>query len=255
MRREREIIMKKLIFKVFLAAVVIPAGVIGMIHWLNKSGFFNLDHIEIAIENGQQNSQYLQPLVADLDRRLEKYRNQSLWDLDLSKISAQIGELNWIEGNYLSRSWPTRLNVRITPKDVKLLYLSKMGDMFPIVEDGSFLSVVSSRQAPDVALLEGEVFEKNIEMRKKAVQTIAEIPLDGKFSKKNISELRYDPKEGFWATLIQSGIKVKIGEENIPLKAARVSQVIEYMETRELEARVIDANLSKKDLVRLRKDP
>jgi cell division protein FtsQ len=39
------------------------------------------------------------------------------------------------------------------------------------------------------------------------------------------------------------------------LKAARVAQVIEYMETRQLEARVIDANLSKKVLVRLRKDP
>jgi cell division protein FtsQ len=247
--------MKKLIFTLFFALIVIPAGVVGVIYWLNKGGFFNLDHIEIAIENGQQNSQYLQPLVADLDKRLEKYRNQSLWDLDLSKISAQISDLKWIEKNYLSRSWPTRLNIRITPKDVKLLYLSKSGDMLPIVEDGSFLSSVSSRQAPDVALLEGEVFEKNIEMRKKAVRAISEIPVEGKFSKKNISELRYDSKEGFWATLIQTGIKVKLGEENIPLKSARVSQVIEYIETRELEARVIDANLSKKVLVRLRKDP
>ena len=41
----------------------------------------------------------------------------------------------------------------------------------------------------------------------------------------------------------------------IPIKAQRVSQVLEYMETRQLEARVIDANLSKKVLVRLRKDP
>jgi cell division protein FtsQ len=106
-----------------------------------------------------------------------------------------------------------------------------------------------------VALLDGEQFEKNIEMRKKAIRLMSEVPADGKFSKRNISELRYDPKEGFWATLIQSGIRVKIGEENIPLKSARVAQVIEYMETRQLEARVIDANLSKKVLVRLRKDP
>lgn len=247
--------MKRLILKLLLAFVVIPAGVVGTLYWLDQGGFFRLDHIEITIENAQVSSRYLQPLVADLDQRLEKYRGRSLWDLDLNEISQQIQSLRWTEGNYLSRRWPTRLNVKITPKDVKLLYLAKSGEMLPIVEDGSFLSPVTSQNAPDVTLLGGDSFEKNLEMRKKAVRAISEIPPEGKFSRKNISELGYDGKEGFWATLIESGIRVKIGEENIPLKSARVSQVIEYMETRELEARVIDANLSKKVLVRLRKDP
>lgn len=246
---------KKLVLKMFVAVILIPSAVVGTIFWLDRGGFFNLDHIEITIENGQQNSKYLQPLVAELDRKLEGYRGRSLWKLDLPEISNQIQSLKWTEGNFLSRSWPTRLSVRIIPKDVKLLYISKTGDMLPVVEDGSFLSGVTSKNAPDVTLLEGEHFEKNIEMRKKAIRLMSEIPVDGKFSKRNISEIRYDSKEGFWATLIQSGIKVKIGEENIPLKSARVSQVIEYMETRQLEARVIDANLSKKVLVRLRKDP
>ncbi len=247
--------MKRLLLKLFCAFILIPVSVFGTIYWLNSQGFFGLDHIEITIEGGVQHGKYLKPLVADLDQQLEKYRGQSLWDLDLNEISKQIRGLQWTESNYLSRSWPSRLNVRVFPKDVKLLYMSKAGEMRPIVEDGNFLPEVPTQHAPDVAILEGEVFEKNLEMRKKAVRAISDIPVEGKFSKKNISELRYDPKEGFWATLIQSGIKVKIGEENIPVKAARVSQVIEYMETRELEARVIDANLSKKVLVRLRKDP
>lgn len=247
--------MKKLLLRLFFAVVVIPSSVVGTIYWLNKSGFFDLDHIEISIENAQQHAQYLQPLVADLDKRLEKYRGVSLWDLDLSDISKEIQSLKWIETNYLSRSWPTQLSVRISPREVKLLYYTKAGEMLPVVSDGTFLSPVSAKQAPDVTLLEGEVFEKNLEMRKKAVKTISEIPFDGKFSQKNISELRFDSKEGFWATLISSGIKVKIGEEAIPIKAQRVSQVLEYMETRQLEARVIDANLSKKVLVRLRKEP
>ena len=247
--------MKKIIFKLFLALFAIPASVVGTIYWLNQNGFFNLDHIEISIESGSLNPQFLQPLVAELEKQLETYRGQSLWDLELSEISAQIQNLDWTESNYLSRSWPTRLSVRVTPKAVKLLYLSKAGELLPIVQDGSFLKSVTSKTAPDVTLLEGEIFEKNPEMRKKAVETISDIPSDGKFSQKKISELRFDSKEGFWATLIESGIKVKIGEEAIPLKAARVSQVLEYMEGRQLEARVIDANLSKKVLVRLRKDP
>ncbi len=247
--------MKKLIFKLFVAVVVIPALVAGTIFWLDRQGFFNLDQIEITIENRDINPQFLQPLVADLNANMEGYRGRSLWHLDLPKISAGTQKMKWIESIAISRRWPSRLQVTVQPKSVKLLFLSKAGDIFPIVEDGSFLPAVSTKTAPDVALLEGTAFESNLEMRKKAVKVISEIPRDGKFSHGKISELRFDPKEGFWATLIQSGIKVKMGEENIPLKSARVSQVLEYLETRQLEARVIDANLSKKVLVRLRKDP
>ncbi len=247
--------MKKIVFKLFLALIVIPAAVIATLYSMNKSGFFNLDHIEITIDQGRRDPQFLQPLVKELDQKLEKYRGLSLWDLDLNQMTAQILQLAWVETHYISRSWPTRLSVRITPKTVKLLFVAQSGQMIPIVEDGTFLEPVSNRQAPDVTLLGGELFERSLAMRLKAVQTINDIPNKGMFSRGNISELRFDPKEGFWATLNESGIKVKIGEGAIPLKAARISQVLEYIESRQLDARVIDANLSKKVLVRLRKDP
>lgn len=247
--------MKKLILKLFTALFLIPASVVGAIFGLDRQGFFNLDQIQITVVNQDINSHYLQPLVAELNLNLEKQRGKSLWHLDLPQVSKSMQKMKWIESTIVSRNWPAKLYVYVQPKRVKLLYLTKSGDAFPIVEDGSFLSKVSMKTAPDVTLLEGAIFENSLEMRKKAVKVISEIPRQGKFSNQKVSELRFDPKEGFWATLIQSGIKVKIGEENILLKAARVSQVLEYLETRELEARVIDANLSKKVLVRLRKDP
>ena len=43
----------------------------------------------------------------------------------------------------------------------------------------------------------------------------------------------------------------KYGEDQFEIKSSRVSQVIDYLENRDLKARVIDANLSKKVLVRL----
>ena len=120
-----------------------------------------------------------------------------------------------------------------------------------------FIAYQESNSIKDVEYLltNFDAFEKNIEMRKKAISAVQEIPVEGKFSRKNISALHFDQKTGFWATLIESGMKVKMGEDRIALKSARVSQVLEYMESRGLEARVIDANLSKKVLVRLRKDP
>ena len=209
----------------------------------------------MTIENANINQSYLKPLVAELDQQLEANRGLSLWKLDLAKISEQALQKPWIESLAISRSWPSRLNLRILPKDVKLLYVSSSGELYPIVEGGIMLPSVTPKTSPDVTLLQGEEFEKNLELRKKAVKAIQEIPVTGKFSQRNISELRYDAKEGFWATLIQSGLRVKMGEDQFSLKSARVSQVIEYMESRQLEARVIDANLSKKVLVRLRKGP
>ncbi len=247
--------MKKRLLSFLVAFVVVPASVAGVLYHLNGSGFFNLDNINIVVENADQQAQYLKPLILQLDQQLEKYRGQSLWRLDLKKISRETTSVFWVSSSYLSRGWPSKLTVKVTPKEVKLLYLSKGGEMLPMVDEGQFLPPVAAKQIPDVAILEGEIFEKNLEMRKKAVKVISEIPTSGKFSQKNISELRFDPKEGFWATLIQSGIRVKLGEDQVVTKSARVSQVLEYVENRQLEARVIDANLSKKVLVRLRKGP
>lgn len=247
--------MKKLLLSLFVAFVLIPASVIGVMYSLNKNHFFALDEIKINISNANADSPFLKPLVGDIHEKMEKLKGKSLWDLSLKSVNDQLSAEDWIETLRVSRSWPSSLNIEITPKVVELVYLKQSGEMYPIVSDGSFLKVVGTANSPDAAILQGEVFEKNPEMRKKAILAIQEIPAEGKFSRKNISAFHFDQKTGFWATLVESGMKVKIGEDRISLKSQRVSQVLEYMESRGLEARVIDANLSKKVLVRLRKDP
>lgn len=197
----------------------------------------------------------MQPLVKRLDQALEKYRGQSLWKIDLNEVSKKIGTEAWVQEVVLTRRFPSKLRVVIEPKEIKLLYLSRGGKLLPVVSDGSFLEAVESKVAPDVPLLVGENFADKTELRKKSVEAVESIPLEGSFSRKSISEIQYDSKEGYWMTLIKSGIKVKMGEEQMALKGARVSQVIDYMDAHSFQARVIDANLSKKVLVRLRKDP
>ena len=46
-----------------------------------------------------------------------------------------------------------------------------------------------------------------------------------------------------------------MGDDQFIVKGARVNQVLEYLESNEFKARVIDATLSQKVLVRLRKGP
>lgn len=248
--------MKQLVLKLIFVFVVIPATLVATVYHLNKNGFFNIKKIEVVLENptpGQ--TQFLKPLVENLEKDLTRYQGMSLWDIKLRPISKEMKQLDWIESSSVKRSWPTSLTVYVHPHEVKLLYLGKGGALVPIIKDGSFLNPVDVRQAPDVAILDGAAFEKAPELRKKAVDVLEEIPDSGAFSKHTISEIRYDKKEGFWMNLIKSGMQVKIGEDQVALKAARVSQVVDYLENHRFDARVIDANLSKKVLVRLRKDP
>lgn len=247
--------MKKIFLSLFVGLVLIPASVAGVLYSLNRNHFFDLDEIKITLLQGDANSAFMKPLIADMNQKLEIVKNKSLWEISLSKVTDQLSQVDWVDSIRVSRRWPSTLNVEIVPKNVELIYLKNSGEMYPIVTDGSFLHPVGTANSPDVAVLQGEVFEKNLEMRKKAIETVKQIPAEGKFSRKNISTLSFDQKTGFWATLISSGMKVKMGEARISLKSQRVSQVLEYMESRGLEARVIDANLSKKVLVRLRKGP
>lgn len=247
--------MKKLILKLAIAFIVLPAVIAGSMYWLNENGFFDINQVEVVLENSQAQANFYSPLVEKLQGELSSLKGQSLWSVKLSRVVRVLNSQNWIENHSISRSWPTVLRVKVKPHDVKLVYLGKNGKYLPIIKDGTFLDTVNSKQSPDVTLLAGENFAQKKELREKAVQVLSEIPDEGSFSKQTISEMRYDNKDGFSVTLMKTGIQVKIGEEQVALKSARVSQVVDYLQSRQFDARVIDANLSKKVLVRLRNDP
>ncbi len=248
--------MKKLILQIIFGFVVLPASIVGTLFYLNKTGFFNISKVEVKLEGvaeGQEH--FLRPQLQALESELSKYQGRSLWNIKIKQISREVIAHKWVDSLTLKRSWPSTLTIYLRPFEVKLLYLGKGGKLLPIIKDGTFLNAVEAKQAPDVALLDGEVFLKKAELRKKAVDVIEQIPAEGSFSKKTISEIRYDNQEGFWMTMIKTGVQVKLGEDQVLLKSARVSKVVDYLESRQFDARVIDANLSKKVLVRLRKGP
>jgi cell division protein FtsQ len=81
-----------------------------------------------------------------------------------------------------------------------------------------------------------------------------EIPPEGSFSQKKISEIFYDKKEGFWVQMVDQGLQVKLGEGQVSLKSARVGQVLDYVKSHDIKPRLIDANLSKKVILKLEKN-
>lgn len=241
--------------RLLIGILVLPLLAGGGLIALEERGFFNIDKVDTELlENGARNL-YLKKDIADLNKYLDSLKGQSLWRLDLPTLSRDLSKLNWIGNFHILRVWPSTLRLEISPLSVPLVYRSQQGELWPLTIQGEFLRPVLPMDVPDVVILTGDGFAKKKNLRIQALNIIAKIPETGEFSRRTISEMNYDVKDGFWMNLMKSRIAVKLGEDNIAEKSVRVAQVIEYLDKQRFEARVIDANLSQKVLVRLRKDP
>lgn len=162
---------------------------------------------------------------------------------------------NWIEDFQISRSWPSVLSVEIQPQAVAFLIQSteegQASSFFtPVTLSGDMLMKVDSKEVPNTIVIHDTSFLKNKKIRDGALVLLKALPTQGKLHPSQVSEVGFDKKEGYWIRLLQSEVKINLGEEQFEIKSARVAQVLEYLENRDLKARVIDANLSKKVLVR-----
>lgn len=249
--------MSRNIWKVVLSLIAVPLAIGGLFFSLQEGGFFNLQDasVEFIGNEATKHPHFFAEGEADLKAKAEQFRGISLWKLDLKAISSELESFAWIENFQVVRSWPSSLKILVTPKPVRFLYIGGNGELIPIVGEGDWLHPVTAKNSPDVAILRGPQFAMNKELMKKTVDMIKDIPESGSFSRQGIAEIHHSKKDGYWLSLIDHGIKVKLGEDNFALKSARVSQVLDYVESRQIDVRVIDADLSKKVLVKLRKDP
>lgn len=249
----------RLYFRLFIIFVVTPAAILASVYTLDQRGFFAVEEVNIQVMTKTEQLNFSKPYLDQLNAELNIYKGQSLWRLSLSQISNKLKSKTWIKDFRISRSWPQGLVVEIEPKILSLLYVDQKrlaeGFVRPVTNDGALLPEVDTTQAPPLAMLKGEVFVKDAAKRKTAVELLKSLPEEGKLSHKIISEIGFDSKEGYWVEVAKTNIKIKLGEDQFAVKSARVSQVLDYLEKRDLKARVIDANLSKKVLVRLQQTP
>ena len=249
----------RLYFRLMFIFVVVPAAIFASVYTLDQRGFFAIEEIDLKISTQSEQLNFSKPYMDKLNVELGAYKGQSLWRLSLSSVSDKLKTKSWIKEFRISRSWPNGINVEVEPKTLSLLYVDQKrfaeGFVRPVTTDGALLPEVDTSQAPPLAMLKGEVFVKDSAKRKVAIELLKSLPEEGKLSHRLISEIGFDSKEGYWVEVAKSNLKIKLGEEQFAVKSARVSQVMDYLEKRDLKARVIDANLSKKVLVRLQQSP
>ncbi len=246
--------MKKLFVRLFIALIFIPASVFGVLYHLNRSGFFDLKTAKVSIKDyPSSQQQYFLPRQGQLTKQLGKFKNESLWSLSLREVRKVVLANEWVKSVSIKKSWPHSIELSVEPVEIGFVAVDKAGLVRPLTSQGKLLTAVSVSQAPDAILLKSDLAH-SAEKRNQVTQLIRQVPAKVPLSQETISEVRLE-KDGFWVKLMRSGIDIKLGTSEIPLKAARVSKVVEYLESHQMDARVIDADLSKKVLVRLRQAP
>ncbi len=253
--------MLKNLAKILFSLIVIPAFIAGGIWYLDSKDFFILSELNFKTDLGRSlnavkpNKAILNNEISILSQKLDSYKGNSLFKVDLEKIQKTIESENWVKSVEINREWPNRLKIVIDAYDVSLLFWQSEKKIYPILENNKILEPLDITQAPDRAItVEKKIFSE-FKIREKAILLVKSLPTKGSYSSAKISEIGYNSKEGFWTDLLNKELRVKLGSENFESKSIRVSQVIDYIENKQIEARVIDANLSQKVLVRLRKDP
>lgn len=234
------------------------------IYSLEQQGFFKIDRLSIGAEADSTQKNFISYQVQLLEQKLANVKGISLWRAPLSQISKSLKQESWIKEFQISRAWPSGIELQIEPDPVVMMVmdfeksansLAEAALFQPITESGHVLAKVKSNVAPNAIITQDRIFLTNEKIRAGAVSVVKALPAKGSLSATHISEIGYDSKEGYWIKLLRSETKVNFGEEQFEIKSARISQVIDYLENRNLKARVIDANLSKKVLVRLQQNP
>ncbi len=249
--------------KLILTILLLPCLLVLSFYTLEQKGYFKIDHVDVKVNALSSQKNFIAPQVQRLQTRLDSFKGIPLWKASVNHISKSLNDEKWIKTFQISRVWPSGLNIEIQADDVALLVVTNIegasvaeSTVFkPITQSGQVLDKIDSKSAPNSMISRDMQMLISQKVREGALGVIKSLPEKGKMTSAQISEIGYDRKEGYWIKLLNSETRIQYGEDQFEIKSARVSQVIDYLESRNLRARVIDANLSKKVLVRLQQSP
>lgn len=235
--------------------ILFPLFVGGVIWTLDYRGFFAILEIELRVVTSESQKNYSSPYVEELVTQFQRLKGQSLLRTSLKEFSKVLEPRRWIESFHAQREWPNKVVIQIQPKSIAFVMTTSKdlikGTFRPVTESGEVLPKIDTTQMPNVAILSGEAFVKSETKRKAAVDLKKSLPATGRIAFDQISEISFEAKSGFSIRTKHSSYEIQFGDSDFADKASRVSQVLDYLDKKGLTPSLIDANLSKKVLVRL----
>lgn len=214
-------------------------------------GVFKIHTIEIQ---SKLEDQILENYLPRLRSSVAQFYGKNIWEVELSNIKEIVGQAVWIQEAQVLRRYPQTLRIEIVPKKAIAILLDKKRDFYLLSQEGTILPEIEKTNAPRLPVFQNPKVFVDKEMRQRLVTFLNSLPQEGELSLPQISEITIKNNNEIWITHLNTRAAIRMGDHDVPIKSARVARVLEYLEHNNLKWRVIDADFSKKVLVKLRND-
>lgn len=222
---------------------------------IKEDSLFQIQTVEFDIRGNPDQMAAWKDLNEKVQKILQGYKGRSLMAVALGDIRKKLIQLSDVEDLQIYKSWPQTLKVQYSLPSLRALSPIDRDRFRALSIRGTWIGPLTWAQLPDLPWLRGSWIEKRPELLKEVLGLLNGLPAKGGVTFSRIAEVNYNDLDGFILTLVQTGQQIVFGQSDFEIKAHRTSQVLEYLQTKNLESRVIDANFSKKVLVRLRNQP
>lgn len=245
--------MKKNAIKILFTFGSLSLIVGASVYFLEKEKFFSISDISIEMEDASHFTKSIafQNLKLDLAEQVAKYRDTSLLKLSAKQAAKNIEALGWVESVHIQKIFPSHLKVSLKAKEYIALFQNEKSEFFPMTADAELLQAIDITKAPDLPLVVLRKSQNEQKLKTLAVQVLQALPKKSYLRADNVLEIGLDGEDLF-LLLKKPDLQVLLGSDNLPIKLARVEKVLEYLEDRELQGRVISADFSQKVVVKLR---
>jgi cell division protein FtsQ len=241
------------LFLIFFIVLILPCTFL----IAAKNGIFKVHNIEVITlqdEEAPEAPLAYQDYLLKLKAKLAKFDGTNLWSIDLQLVYEVAASEGWVSSVEIYRRFPQTLRVEIKTKPSVAIFMNNQGELHLISRDGQLLPRITETQAPKLPVISDSRIVKSEKIKSRVVKALNEFPTEGPLNLQTLTEVTLGSKEEVWFTHLDTKSLIKLGDENIAIKSARVAKVLEYLDHNNLKGRVIDADFSKKVLVKLRND-
>ncbi len=223
-----------------------------------EKALFEINKIEINKTMNSSDQYVWEETNQNIESIMSQFKGKPIWEVSLANIRDQFKFFPFILKLQIQKVWPNKLEMSYELPKLKAIYPLSSGKFRVLSGDGQWVGIFNWSRLPGLPWLRGDWVTKKPELLTvalKLLDQLDQLPKKNLLSSEQISEIQFSELDGFLLTLIKSGQQIRFGIEDFELKSLRGLQVLDYLQSRGLESRVIDLNFSKKVLVRLRNQP
>lgn len=230
-----------------------PITMLGLYKLAVEKGFFNIQKITITLQSTELNPQYINEVLPELEHEIQKFKHQNIWKIDRSSVHGLFVDRAFIADYLVVKHWPSHLEVTVKISKA-VLWMESTKGIRPLFENkrwGQYINDSSLEVSPKLFIEHGEA-EKN---RLKIFDVAQVIINNKKIDLQNIEKIKFTKAANIQLTLKSKQTDILLNEMDLIPQLERVTQVLDYLERYQIEARVIDSQYTKKVLVRLHTRP